>query len=86
MISTENISIQFGAKALFQDINITFSKGNKYGLIGANGSGKSTFMKILSGEIEPSSGNIHIDKKNTVSPNQETQRKRVCQHLGLLCE
>ena len=63
MISTENISIQFGAKALFQDINITFSKGNKYGLIGANGSGKSTFMKIISGEIEPSNGNIHIDKK-----------------------
>ena len=67
MISTENISIQFGAKALFQDINITFSKGNKYGLIGANGSGKSTFMKIISGEIEPSSGNIHIDKKYRIA-------------------
>ena len=52
MISTDNISKQFGSKPLFQGINITFIKGNKYGLIGANGSGKSTFMKILSGELE----------------------------------
>ena len=67
MISTYNISKQFGSKPLFQGINITFTKGNKYGLIGANGSGKSTFMKILSEEIESTDGNVSIDKKYRVA-------------------
>ena len=67
MISTDNISKQFGSKPLFQGINITFIKGNKYGLIGANGSGKSTFMKILSGEIESTNGKVSIDKKFRVA-------------------
>ena len=67
MISTDNISKQFGSKPLFQGINITFTKGNKYGLIGANGSGKSTFMKILSGEIESTNGRVFINKKFRVA-------------------
>jgi ATPase subunit of ABC transporter with duplicated ATPase domains len=67
MISTNNISKQFGSKPLFQNINITFTKGNKYGLIGANGSGKSTFMKILSGDLESTDGKVSIDKKFRVA-------------------
>lgn len=60
MISTQNITLQYGARALFKDVNIKFTPTNCYGLIGANGSGKSTFLKILSGEIEPSSGEVII--------------------------
>ena len=67
MISTEGISIQFGSKPLFEDINVTFSDNNKYGLIGANGSGKSTFMKILSGEIEPSTGSVKHDLNQRIA-------------------
>ena len=60
MISTSNISLRFGKKALFEDVNIKFTEGNCYGLIGANGAGKSTFLKILTGEIEPTSGEVII--------------------------
>ncbi|MCK5883722.1 MAG: ABC-F family ATP-binding cassette domain-containing protein [Bacteriovoracaceae bacterium] len=60
MISTSNISLGFGGRKLFDDVNIKFTPGNCYGLIGANGSGKSTFIKILSGEIEANSGDVHI--------------------------
>ncbi|MCU4674249.1 ABC-F family ATPase [Catenovulum sp. 2E275] len=61
MITTANITMQFGAKPLFENISVKFGNGNRYGLIGANGCGKSTFMKILSGELEPSAGNVSID-------------------------
>ena len=61
MISTVNLSVQFGEKPLFENVSIKFSSGNRYGLIGANGCGKSTFMKILSGEQEASSGEVVID-------------------------
>ncbi len=60
MISTANITMQFGAKPLFENISVKFGDGNRYGLIGANGCGKSTFMKILSGDLEPSAGNVSI--------------------------
>lgn len=60
MISTSNLTLRFGARALFEDVNIKFTPGNCYGLIGANGAGKSTFLKILSGEIEPSKGEVSI--------------------------
>ncbi len=73
MITTNNISKQFGSSPLFEGINITFSKGNKYGLIGANGSGKSTFMKILSGDIESSSGSIKIDSNQRVATLKQNQ-------------
>ncbi len=64
MISTANITMQFGAKPLFENVSVKFGDGNRYGLIGANGCGKSTFMKILSGDLEPSAGNVSL------SPNE----------------
>ena len=60
MISTSGITLRYGKRALFEDVNIKFTPGNCYGLIGANGAGKSTFLKILSGEIEPIPGEVHI--------------------------
>ncbi len=60
MISANNITLRIGKKALFEDVNIKFTEGNCYGLIGANGAGKSTFLKILSGELEPTKGDIAI--------------------------
>ena len=62
MISTANITMQFGAKPLFENVSVKFNNGNRYGLIGANGSGKSTFMKILGGELEPSGGQVMLDQ------------------------
>ncbi|MFC0252048.1 ABC-F family ATPase [Massilia consociata] len=61
MLSTANITMQFGAKPLFENISVKFGEGNRYGLIGANGCGKSTFMKILGGDLEPSAGNVSLD-------------------------
>ena len=60
MISANNVTLRFGKKALFEDVNIKFTEGNCYGLIGANGAGKSTFLKILSGELETANGDISI--------------------------
>lgn len=60
MISTSNVSLRFGAKKLFEDVNVKFTPGNCYGLIGANGAGKTTFLKILSGEIEPGTGEVQM--------------------------
>lgn len=60
MIQASNIALRFGKKALFEEVNVKFTEGNCYGLIGANGAGKSTFLKILSGEIEPTNGEIII--------------------------
>ncbi|MFT5218835.1 MAG: ATPase subunit of ABC transporter with duplicated ATPase domains [Planctomycetota bacterium] len=73
MISTANITMQFGASPLFENISAKFGNGNRYGLIGANGCGKSTLMKILSGELAPSSGNVSISpgsKIGTLSQDQ----------------
>lgn len=60
MISASNISLQFGKRVLFDEVNVNFTPGNCYGIIGANGAGKSTFMKILSGEIDPTKGRVNI--------------------------
>jgi ATPase subunit of ABC transporter with duplicated ATPase domains len=60
MISVSNISLRFGKRVLFEDVNLKFSHGNCYGIIGANGAGKSTFLKILSGEIDPTNGHVSI--------------------------
>lgn len=67
MISTSNISLRFGGKKLFEDVNVKFTPGNCYGLIGANGAGKSTFLKILSKEIEPNTGEVIIPPKARLS-------------------
>lgn len=61
MIATQNISLQYGKRVLFDEVNIKFTEGNCYGIIGANGAGKSTFLKILSGEVNPNSGKVSID-------------------------
>jgi len=61
MISAKNISLQYGKRVLFDEVNITFTPGNCYGVIGANGAGKSTFLKILAGEIDANSGTIEIE-------------------------
>src|SRR3989344_3827340 len=61
MISTSNVSLRFGGKKLFEDVNVKFTPGNCYGLIGANGAGKTTFLKILAKEIEPNTGEVIID-------------------------
>ena len=58
MISTVNVGLQYGGRELFKNVDMTFTKGNCYGLIGANGAGQSTFLKILSGEIEPNKGEV----------------------------
>ena len=67
MISTSNLTFRVGKKALFEDVNIKFTEGNCYGLIGANGAGKSTFLKILSGQLEPTSGEVVISKNQRLS-------------------
>ena len=58
MISANNVTLRVGKKALFEDVNIKFTEGNCYGMIGANGAGKSTFLKILSGQLEPTNGDV----------------------------
>ena len=60
MITVSNVGLRYGDRKLFEDVNIKFNPGNCYGLIGANGAGKSTFLKILSGEIEPQSGTVAL--------------------------
>src|SRR5688572_29613439 len=60
MLSTSNVAIQFGAKPLFEHVTVKFSDGNRYGLIGANGCGKSTLMKVLGGELEQSAGDVML--------------------------
>ena len=67
MLSVSNLSVQFGKRILFDEVNITFNKGNCYGIIGANGSGKSTFLKILAGKKEPTSGQVHLESGKRMS-------------------
>ncbi|MCB0264627.1 MAG: ATP-binding cassette domain-containing protein, partial [Calditrichaeota bacterium] len=67
MITVSDLSLQFGKRVLFDDVNLKFTRGNCYGVIGANGAGKSTFLKILSGEIESTRGNISIDPGNRMA-------------------
>ena len=58
MLMVNNLSVQFGKRVLFDEVNLTFSPGNCYGIIGANGAGKSTFLKVISGDQEPNSGSV----------------------------
>ena len=67
MLQVTGVGLRFGDKELFKDVNLKFTKGNCYGIIGANGAGKSTFLKILSGEIEPNTGSISITDKERMS-------------------
>jgi len=73
MLQVTGVSLQFGSKKLFEDVNLKFTKGNCYGIIGANGAGKSTFLKVLSGEIEPQKGFVSMDKNERMSVLQQNQ-------------
>ena len=73
MIQCTGVRLQFGARVLFEDVNVKFVKGNCYGIIGANGSGKSTFLKLLTGDINPSSGDISISKNERMSVLEQNQ-------------
>ena len=67
MLSVSNLSIQFGKRVLFDEVNVTFTTGNCYGIIGANGAGKSTFLKVLSGQLDPNSGHVHLEPGKRMS-------------------
>jgi len=67
MLSVSNLSVQFGKRVLFDDVNVAFTQGNCYGIIGANGAGKSTFLKILAEQIEPTSGHVHLEPTKRMS-------------------
>jgi len=73
MLTTANITMQFGAKPLFENVSVKFGDGNRYGLIGANGCGKSTFMKILGGDLEPTSGNVSKDPSERIGKLKQDQ-------------
>lgn len=67
MLSVTNLSVQFGKRVLFDEVNVTFAQGNCYGVIGANGAGKSTFLKILAGKVDATSGHVHIEPGKRMS-------------------
>jgi len=73
LISASNVTIQFGSKPLFEDISVKFGDGNRYGVIGANGCGKSTFMNILSGELAPTSGNVSVTPNERIGKLSQDQ-------------
>ncbi len=73
MLTVSNISLSFGKRTLFEEVNLKFTPGNVYGLIGANGAGKSTFVKILSGDLEPTSGNVSMDPGERMSVLKQNQ-------------
>ena len=73
MLTTANITMQFGAKPLFENVSVKFGDGNRYGLIGANGCGKSTFMKILGGDLEPTGGNVSKDPNERIGKLRQDQ-------------
>lgn len=75
VISVNNVAVQFGSRKLFDEVNLKFNKGNCYGVIGANGAGKSTFMKVLSGELEPNKGEVVIPAKERLSVLEQNQEK-----------
>jgi ATPase subunit of ABC transporter with duplicated ATPase domains len=73
VLSTNNITMQFGSKPLFENISVKFGNGNRYGLIGANGCGKSTFMKIIGGDLVPTSGNVSLDPHERLGKLRQDQ-------------
>lgn len=75
MITVSNLSLRYGKRVLFEDVNLKFTEGNCYGIIGANGAGKSTFLKILSGEIEPGTGRVEIPKGQRMSVLKQDHHK-----------
>ena len=75
MLSVSNLSVQFGKRVLFDEVNTTFNNGNCYGIIGANGSGKSTFLKIIAGKMDPTSGQVHLEPGKRMSVLEQNHNK-----------
>lgn len=75
MLSVSNLSVQFGKRILFDEVNTTFNNGNCYGIIGANGAGKSTFLKIISGKQDPTSGHVHLETGKRMSVLEQNHNK-----------
>ena len=73
MISAANVALSYGKRVIFKEVNIKFTPGNCYGLIGANGSGKSTFLKILAGDLEPDKGEIIVNARDRVAVLNQNQ-------------
>ena len=73
MLQVSNVTVQFGSRKLFEDVNLKFTNGNCYGVIGANGAGKSTFLKVLSGELEPNKGEVFLGKDERMSVLMQNQ-------------
>ena len=73
MLTVNDLSMQFGPSVLFSRVDLQFTPGNCYGIIGANGAGKSTFIKILAGELEPTSGSVVLDPKRRMSVLKQNQ-------------
>ena len=73
MLQVTGVSLQFGGRKLFEDVNLKFTKGNCYGVIGANGAGKCTSLRVLSGGVEPQKGFVSMDKKERMSALQQNQ-------------
>ena len=82
MLSVSNLSVQFGKRVLFDEVNVSFTPGNCYGIIGANGAGKSTFLKILSGKQEPNSGRVHLEPGKRLSVLE--QNHNACDSYSVL--
>ena len=81
MITISNLAMQFGGSVLFKQVDLQFTPGNCYGVIGANGAGKSTFLKILSGELEPTSGEVFFKPGARLSVlKQDLSDSRYCHH------
>ena len=75
MLQVINVGMQFGSRTLFKEVNVSFSNGNCYGIIGANGAGKSTFLKILSGDLEPTNGQVSISPNERMSVLKQNQNE-----------
>ncbi|NNE32016.1 MAG: ABC-F family ATP-binding cassette domain-containing protein [Winogradskyella sp.] len=75
MLSVSNLSVQFGKRVLFDEVNTTFNNGNCYGIIGANGAGKSTFLKIIAGKMDPTSGHVHLEPGKRMSVLEQNHNK-----------
>src|SRR5262249_7365522 len=73
VIAVANVTVQFGEKPLFEDVSVKFGNGHRYGLIGANGSGKTTFLKVLGGELEPTHGNVSLQAHARVGKLRQDQ-------------
>ena len=88
MLSVSNLSIQFGKRILFDEVNVTFTTGNCYGIIGANGAGKSTFLKALSGQLDPNAGHVQLDPGKRMSVLEQNHfaydEHQVLQSLSLI--